>query len=305
MSKSHRVIANPAAGAEQDHDQLRKVVDDCLACEIDFTEEAGDAHRFAEQAVKDRVDHVMVVGGDGTLFEVINGLRAASEGLTASDRPAVTLLPAGTGNDFARNFDLDHNPDTALERMNSGRIQTVDLIRVEAEGCEPRWIINVANGGFGRQVADDVTSDVKQTWGAFAYLKVASGKLADSPVFDAQLAFDDENPQAVQCSAVLICNGRFVGGGRELLLADDAEPSDRRFHVMTVTANTFYDRLATATKLLTRSHLDDPAVHVREARKLTLTADPAMGFTLDGEPCCQTPLTFTLEPAALRLTVPS
>jgi diacylglycerol kinase (ATP) len=261
-----------------------------------------------------------VVGGDGTLFEAVNGLRAVSDGADAEDRPVVTLLPAGTGNDFARSYNLTHDLDAALERVQRGRVENIDLIRIDPgdpaaasappdhdAGCAgtSRWAVNVANGGFGRQVADEVTSEVKDTWGVFAYLKVASGKLVESPVFHAELTFDDQPPQPIECSALLVCNGRYVGGGRELLPPEEADPGDRRLHVITITANTFYERLGTATRMLTQNLLEADDVQMREVSQVTVRSSPDMGFTLDGEPCCETPLTFTLEPAALRMTVPA
>ena len=304
------IIVNPASGGgkgdtdadDAAHPDLwRRWAADLPGVEVQVTEEAGDARRLAQGAAEQRIDRVLAVGGDGTLSEVINGLRRGG-GDTADDRPILTLQPAGTGNDFARSLELPHDPAATWQRFLHGSVRAMDLIRVEVSHPDPRWMINVASGGFGREVADAVDSDTKSRWGVMAYLRVAAAKMTDSPIFDATLRYDDApDAEHRQCSAILVCNGRFVGGGRQLL--DDAAPDDRRFHVMTVTANTFYERLATGSQFLIHQHLGSDCIDVRETRKLQVICDQAMGFSVDGEPNAQTPLAFTLEPAALRMTV--
>ncbi len=316
MNRSDVIIVNPVSGGGKPGDQgfgpddWRRRADATGHAQVRVTQEAGDARRFAAEAVQAGAGRVLAVGGDGTLSEVINGLRRGRDvdggdfekGFTAEDRPILTLHPAGTGNDFARSLELPADPDATWRRFVEGPARAMDLVRVEDSTPDPRWMINVASGGFGRQVADAVDHDTKSRWGVFAYLRVATSKMAESPVFEADMRFDDHDTARRQsCSAILICNGRFVGGGRQML--DDAEPDDRRFHVMTVTANTFYERLATGTRYMMHQHLNSDCIEVRETRKLELTCDPAMGFSVDGEPNAETPLVFTLEPGALRVTV--
>jgi YegS/Rv2252/BmrU family lipid kinase len=302
MGRRFFVIVNPAAGQDLDRVRLEEQVSARLGTAATFTEAAGDARRLAQRAVDEGVESLLVVGGDGTLSEVINGLRCCGEpgGVTL---PTLTLLPAGTGNDFARSLDLSHEVDDALDRMLGGSTRAMDLLRVEAGQEKPRWMINVASGGFGREVADQTDEQVKQFWGAMAYVRVASGKLSDPTMYRSQMSFDGGEAVERNCLAVLVCNGRFVAGGRELLSADEAEPDDRCFHVITVTAETFYERLAIATRFLLDQHLGHDCVEVREARSLRIEAEPEMGFSVDGEPCAVSPITFTLEPRALRMTV--
>ena len=316
MAEKSLIIMNPASGGgggEADVDDWRRWADTVRDAELRVTKESGDARQWAAEAVQRGIDRVLAIGGDGTLSEVIGGLRRGRDveevgggdyepGYTAEDRPVLTLQPAGTGNDFARSLELPHDVEATRRRFLQGQVSAMDLIRVEDSSPKPRWMINVASGGFGREVADAVDSDTKSRWGVLAYLRVAASKMQQSPVFHATMAFDDEPAQPPrECSAILICNGRFVGGGRELLT--DAAPDDRRFHVMTVTANTFYQRLATGSQFMLHQHLDSDCIDVRDARRLELSCDPAMGFSVDGEPNAQTPLTFVLEPAALRMTV--
>ena len=321
MAQKSLIIMNPASGggkdaADTDVQDWQRWADSVPDTQLRITQEAGDARRWAAEAVQSDIQRVLAIGGDGTLSEVIGGLRRGRDleqvgggdfepGFTAQDRPVLTLQPAGTGNDFARSLELPHDVEATRQRFLHGRVSTMDLIRVEDSSPAPRWMINVASGGFGRQVADAVDSDTKSRWGVFAYLRVAASKMRESPIYQASLRIDDaEQATTHDCSAILICNGRFVGGGRELLGEDDAAPDDRQFHVAVVTANTFYERLTVGSQFAFHQHLDSEFVQVCAARRLELTCDPEMGFSVDGEPNAQTPLTFVLEPAALRMTVP-
>lgn len=312
MTRSFYAIVNPAAGDEKTRDTLRGDVRHHLGVEPTFTRGPGDAACLAEAAAGDGVERLVVVGGDGTVNEVVNGLRRSG----VETLPELALCPAGTGNDFARGLGLPHELDAGLELARDGVARPMDLVRIDrgtpgssgssgdpGDAEKPRWMINVASGGFGREVADEVDKETKKSWGPLAYLKTACAMLNQTPNYRLRMAFDEEDEQTVEASAVLIINGRFVGGGQRLL--EDAEPDDGQLHVMTVTANTFYERVAVASKFIVKQHLDSDSVDMRRVQRVALRCDPAMGFSIDGEPSGQTPITFTLEPAALDVVVPT
>ena len=101
----------------------------------DAKEAAGDLHEGL----------LIVIGGDGTVNDVVNGLGNVGfpEGVT------LALLPAGTGNDLAATLAVPENPDAAEDVIRQDRVRTLDVAHVRSETVGERYFINVATGGLG------------------------------------------------------------------------------------------------------------------------------------------------------------
>ncbi len=141
------VIHNPASGggAGEPDGLLRGL--DGLRPEVVVTEGRGDAREVARYW---REGLLVVAGGDGTVNEVVNGLGEAGfpEGVT------LAVLPAGTGNDFARTLGMPDDPERAWEAILTGRTRTLDVARVRPRGAEGRFFVNAAIGGAGAEVSE-------------------------------------------------------------------------------------------------------------------------------------------------------
>ncbi len=303
-----RAILNPNSGSAEDEDReaLCNRLDALLGAHVVCTEAEGDAKRLAREACDDGVELLVVVGGDGTAHEVVNGLMDAE----ASTRPRVALIPMGTGNDLARSLELPKSMDEAAEVALHGTADPMDLIRIDHmagvtdEDLKPLpgYMHNAATGGFSTVARENLDDDAKSRWGAIAYLMAAVKALHEIPDFEVTAEADGETLTTKAC-AVVVANGSFAGGGMQLVPA--AEVDDRRLDLMVVNSKTFFERAATTARFVFHQHEDDEHVITRSVKSVTIRSEPTMRFSIDGEPAGQTPITFTLEPAALRVMRPT
>ena len=122
-----RVIINPSSGGgTYDPDRLRE---ELSGFELDWVETEGPED--AKEAAGELRDGLLiVVGGDGTVNDVVNGLGNAGfpEGVT------LALLPAGTGNDFAATLAVPEIPSEAEDVIRQNRVRTLDVARVRSTG---------------------------------------------------------------------------------------------------------------------------------------------------------------------------
>ena len=158
-----RVICNPASsGGGYDPEELHGELE---GYELEWitTESPGDA-REASRNWRDGL--LIVVGGDGTISEVVNGLGRAGfpAGVT------LAILPAGTGNDFVATLAIPEDPAEAAAVLRQDRVRTLDVVRVRSEGIGEQFFINVATGGMGAEVSGAADAEMKKWWGKKTYL---------------------------------------------------------------------------------------------------------------------------------------
>ncbi|HEY8449656.1 MAG TPA: diacylglycerol kinase family protein, partial [Bacillota bacterium] len=165
------VILNPVAA----HGRVRRRwprIDEALrsvtgnAPTVWVSQAPGHAVDLAERAVHEGYDWVAACGGDGTVHEVVNGLCRAADGQLADGRPPyLVVLPAGTGNDFARSLGIPRHPLQAIASYRNGSVGTVDVGRVSG-----RFFANVGGAGFDAEVAAEVNRSGKRMSGALPYV---------------------------------------------------------------------------------------------------------------------------------------
>jgi diacylglycerol kinase (ATP) len=152
VNERYLAIVNPASGGGR----CRKLIGPVmmrlnaasLHIDIAETKAQGDATRFARDAYKNGYRHFIAVGGDGTSYEIINGLFPLAD---PADRPTLGFLPLGTGNSFLRDFS-DQGVDHAEKALIIGHTRPCDVIRLRYKGGE-LYYINLLSVGFTADVA--------------------------------------------------------------------------------------------------------------------------------------------------------
>lgn len=144
------VVVNPRATAtsERQRDVLAHALGSAAELEIEETANRGHAAALACRAMRDHVDLVVALGGDGTVNEVVNGL--LTDGVH-EHVPALGVVPAGSTNVFARALGLPNDPIEAtgmlLDALRNGRRRPISLGRLE-----DRWFTFAAGVGFDATV---------------------------------------------------------------------------------------------------------------------------------------------------------
>lgn len=289
------VILNPAAGSAAAEDGLTKQLARLDPAEVHRTDQCGDAKRLAREAIQRGCELIVAAGGDGTLNEVINGIRENG------GNTRLALIPLGTGNDFARTLGL---PDTLEECVNciaDGATRPIDLVRVTSDSV--RYFLNVSAGGFSGIVNEKLTTEIKQGWGPLAYLRSAAAALPELRAYNATIVLDDAQPLSMSLYNVIVGNGRYVAGG--IPVAPEALPDDGLLDVILIAERPATDLAMTIARILLGSHLTDDGIVFRRAARIAVRSDPGMWFNVDGELVGNEPAVFEVLHGAIRFIVPA
>ncbi|WP_026826124.1 MULTISPECIES: diacylglycerol kinase family protein [Exiguobacterium] len=196
------IISNPKSGTSET--MLGEVIGtiESLYEEITIkkTQEIGDALRFSSESGP--FDHLIVIGGDGTLNEVVNGLMT----LEREERPTVGIIPAGTCNDFARALELPIQPTQAANVIKSKHTQQVDVIQVDE-----MYALNFVGIGLIADTSRQIDPDEKESLGSIGYFLATIRQFREADPFEIRLYRKDELLYEGDVSFLYIGNGSYLG----------------------------------------------------------------------------------------------
>ncbi|HEV3476951.1 MAG TPA: diacylglycerol kinase family protein [Rubrobacteraceae bacterium] len=289
-----RVICNPASGGGCEPAVIREGLEDFEA-EWIYTRGAGDAQEAAEEWSDGLL---IVVGGDGTVNEVVNGLGKAGFPKDVT----LAVLPMGTGNDLAATLAIPDDPEGARETIRRGRVRTLDVARVRSEGLGERFFINVSTGGFGAETSSLANEELKSRWGKLAYFRASLEKARDFDVREVRVTLDGEE-RMMRAVNVAVGNCRYAGGGWPA--APRANPEDGLLDLVVIEDVGLKEALALAPAALARSdYLGKEGVFSARARRIRIETQPdGLEFTADGELIGDEPAEFEIIPHTLKVVV--
>ena len=220
MRETYLAIVNPAAGGGRNAKLLGPALERLHAGGIEVkvaaTRAVGDATQIARDAYARGVRKFIAVGGDGTSYEIVNGLFPQA---LAGERPTLAFLPLGTGNSFLRDFS-DRGVEYGIESLLARRSRPCDVLRLRHRAGEI-YFINLLSMGFSADVAT-LRARRFSGWGEFGYLTaifltLARFKRRPFPVrLEGDKTFDDR-----RCLFLTFNNSKFTGG--TMMIAPKAE----------------------------------------------------------------------------------
>lgn len=255
-----------------------------------YSEYPGHLIELAKREVNKEWDGIVALGGDGTLFEVINGMMQGNAKLPLP----LGVLPAGTGNSFSRDLEIKTYVD-AVGKIVNARTRPVDLGHCVC-GDRTFVFINILGFGFVADVAKKAYSYRK--WGALNY--VIGVFLITRRLQSYSLDFEIDGA-AYQRNNIFveICNSRKTGG--DMLMAPEAKIDDGLLDVVILNQVTRRRLLSALPKIFTGAHLRMPEVEHFVARKMSFRPSAAKALTPDGEIIGATPITVSVLPGALQV----
>ena len=262
-----------------------------------LSQRAGQLTGLTRTAIADGATLLVVVGGDGTVHEVVNGAVGAGD-------VELAVLPRGTGKDFVRSLRIPSDLGAALEVARAGRPRTIDVGRASYrawDGSEQHaYFANFAGAGISGAIARRANRSSKALGGRISFITATIAVFASWTSSDMTVEIDDERRRGSMFEA-LVMNGDYAAGG--MWVTPDAEPDDERFDVLLIGDVTKGDFVRTFPKIYRGKHLSHPKIEVVTGRTVTVDAAPAVPIVLDGEQPGTTPARFELVPRALRVRV--
>jgi len=286
LGQSYLAIVNPAAGGGRSRKLLGSALERLKAGGIEVkvaaTRRPGQATEIAREAYGRGVRHFIAVGGDGTSFEVVNGLfpQALED---AGECPTLGFLPLGTGNSFLRDFS-DRGVDYAIESLLAGKSRPCDVLRLRHR-AGVIYYINLLSMGFSADVAT-LRARRFSAWGELGYLASIFLTLArfNRRPFPVRVQAEKENDAKVddrRCLFLTFSNSKFTGG--TMMIAPHAEIGDGLVEYVRWGPIGRLGLIRNLPRLYDGTHVEHPMAAHQAVRRVEFKLDAPVDVMVDGE----------------------
>jgi diacylglycerol kinase (ATP) len=289
------IVLNPAAGQDEPT-RMRRRIGGAFAVrgaafDLVETRGAGDAERFAREAVSLGYRAVAAAGGDGTIAEVITGL--------AGTEVPLGIIPLGTGNQLAANLGVPPDIERAAEVVVNGSPIPVDIGQL-ADG---RYFALMAGAGWDAEVMGFATRELKDRWGFGAYLFGGLRHAAAPPSSEFHITADDMEFD-VRAATVLVANvGQLVYQllPMDLRIGPGVSFQDGLLDVCIFAPTSLTDVAAVLWRVASRRYVGDQRMIYLQAAHIRVEATPRTVAQVDGEVVGHTPLEARAVPGGVRV----
>ena len=294
--KKYYLLVNPAGGTKKGMEILETVKPIFEKSEVHLdilqTEYAGHANELANTLDLSGYNGLCAIGGDGTLFEMVNGMLKRKD----NQNFPLGLITGGTGNAFMHDLNcLD--PIKASERIIKGNLRSVDIARVETPN---NFYFSFNIIGWGLVADAGYLAEYFRILGGLRYdvasiLEVLKGKRRISRlVLDGEVVDDD-------FVFVIACNT--IHTGKAMRIAPNAKFDDGKIDLIIVRNASKTELLKLFPKLFTGEHVKSKLVECRQVQKFSIISDENSSLIIDGELIGSTPVHVTMEPKKINVLV--
>ncbi|HVI28004.1 lipid kinase [Hansschlegelia sp.] len=231
---------------------------------------------------------IVVGGGDGSM-------NAAARGVMEAGRP-LGIVPTGTANDLARTLDIPADIPEACRIIAEGEVRRIDLGEVN-----DRLFFNVASIGLSAELAQELTSEIKQRFGKLGYVITALKVLARAKPFRVSIRSGDRSCRALTLQ-VAVGNGRYYGGGN--VIEQNAEIDDGRLDLYSLEFSRAWRLALMLRSFRAGEHGAWSEVRSMSGDEFEIRTHRPRSVNADGEIVTKTPAVFRLRPKAIEVIAP-
>ncbi|MFB4164310.1 diacylglycerol kinase family protein [Alteribacillus sp. JSM 102045] len=257
-----------------------------------FTEGPQHAREIVKDLVKENVKSIIVVGGDGTIHEVANEL--------AYKNISLGIIPAGSGNDFARCLGVPMNYLKALERIIANQTKQVDLLHLGQRYC-----LTVTGIGLDGQVAKNVNNGAYKKFlnqfrlGGLSYVISLLETLRDYNPTNVHITIDGKDMTFSKVWLVAVANAPNYGGG--IMICPDASYDDGFLNLCIVHGIKKWELLRLFPKAYRGKHTTEKHVTFLQGKEVQVISGTPIMVHSDGEQMIESPIHIRIEKDALRV----
>jgi diacylglycerol kinase (ATP) len=288
------MLVNPFAGRKMGEAVARESFNALrqhgIEVEMRTSEYAGHLIQIAAEEVNGNWDGIVSLGGDGTLFEVINGMMQTNENLPIP----LGVIPVGTGNSFSRDLSIMTHED-AIRKILTGQTRNIDLGKCV---CDNRtlYFINILGFGFVADVAQKAS--LYKNWGDLSYVIGIFIITRHLKAYDLDFEIDGQHFQRENIF-VEICNSTKTGG--DMIMAPDAKIDDGLLDVIILNKMSRVRLISSLPKIFKGTHVQMPEVETFKAREMQFKPALPKVLTPDGEITGHTPISVSVLSGKLRI----
>lgn len=280
MGRDYLAIVNPAAGGGRSRKLLGPALERLRAGGIEIrvaeTRAPGDATEIAREAYGRGARNFIAVGGDGTSYEIVNGLYPQA---LAGEAPTLGFLPLGTGNSFLRDFS-HAGVEYGIESLLAQRSRACDVMRLRHRGGMIHYI-NLLSMGFSADVAT-LRARSFSGWGEFGYVMSIFLTLArfNRRPFPVRIEGGDSFDRR-SCLFLTFSNSKFTGG--TMMIAPQAEIDDGLAEYVRWGPIGRLGLIGNLPGLYDGTHIKHPLAEHTAVKRVEFSLDAPIDVMVDGE----------------------
>ena len=282
------------------------------------TTEPGDATKRTRAALKAGVTTIAIVGGDGTLSEAAEGFFEFGNQYKSIPSPinvhaALAVLPAGTGDDFARGLTRQRVPLEQWTKLLISHCQgqfeqstrLIDVMFGGSDGSDGFICLNASTMGIGGDTASRVAAQggfMRKFSGEARFTAAAVGALGAWRERPVRVSIDDSVVIEGGMNLVAVANGLYAGGG--MMMSPEAQLDDGKLDVVTASGLSRAAVIRELPRIHSGGHVKNPKVRITQGQKVrveTFSAEDGMLIEADGNVRGKTPVEFRVMPSSLRI----
>lgn len=304
--KTVHTIVNPIAGGGRTGRLIPKLMAELEKrfgndFALHTTSRPLEATNIARQVITEGAELVIVVGGDGTVQEAVNGF--------FSDRKLINpdcelgILNYGTGKGLLQTLSLPSSLEEQFDLIanSPGSLIDIGCVKYHDEKGRKyeRYFINECQLGIGGEVVTGVSIRHKYFGGTIAFGSVAVKEVFTYKALNLTVEFDDRQVITRDLIGVVAGNGAFCAGG--MRLTPDARPDDGQFDVLLIHDMNIFSRLWNFTKIYSGRHKKSKYVTLRQSKSLSIDSREPVLIEADGELLGTVPCEISLLPRVLKV----
>jgi YegS/Rv2252/BmrU family lipid kinase len=298
------VIVNPNAGNRKGVREWKmissRLSEKGILYTVKFTTGKGDATSYAREAIGAGYRHLITVGGDGTLNEVLNGIMT-NRNCSPGD-VTMGLIPVGTGNDWGRMLGIPLDHEKAIDIIAEGNVMKHDAGHVRyhnGRDSAERYFINIAGLGFESVVVRRTNHQKDRgRGGKLIYFYNLLMSLLSYRNTDAEITIDGIS-RKLRIFSLNAGNGKYCGGG--MRQTPDAIPDDGLLDLTIIRDVSKFEIIKSLKLLYNGAIYSHPGIEGHRCTRLSVSSDSTLWVEADGESLGHTPAEFTIIPGAITV----
>lgn len=290
------LITNPKSGILSYEESLSNVINKFKICDIEYTlnktEYAGHAVDLVKKIDLKQYDSVCAMGGDGTLFEVLNGMLTKRE----NERIPISIIPNGTGNSFLKTLGIE-NVDDAIGKISKNEPKKLDMMRAEC-GENIYYSLNLIGWGMATDIS--VLAEKLRVLGGQRYNIASVFEIIKNKKRDSKLIVDGKERDS-SFSFIIACNTMYVG--KDMKMAPKAKIDDGEIDLIIVKKTSSFTLFSVFPKLFDGSHIDHNACEYVHCKSFSIQPEDHSSLNIDGEIIGSTPVSVNVVKNGVELIV--
>ena len=291
-------IINPSSGQRSIQNNLDKLIGQLILkkivnhIDVFFTAKKDDGYYKALKCKETDYDFITVVGGDGTINEVVSGMVESNKTIP------LCILAAGTVNDFANYLNLPTNIDGICNLINNFNTICCDVGKIDNH-----YFMNVAAGGMFSDISFTVSKNEKKRLGPLAYYLNGLANLPSqlNTNINLKIVLDDVNVIKEEAKMFMITNTNRVGGFENIIPLADIQ--DGLLDLIIIKKCSLTDLVALSKDYILKKHANSPFISYYQAKKIEISSKQDVIIDIDGEEGSLLPVTIQVIHKAINILI--